>query len=157
MNESDGIVMKLRNYIVENRCWFTIDQCLTILDRLSPQPDISGGRNIYPLRMEVLVALFARIIDHEDFCWRILRGRLSLEEQDELVSRLGWLKLFDPYHPEGLYKLNLEHAEDRKMALLLLHVCAHEEAFFWNDVTMNAVPLSSVPASWNRGLPEHGR
>ena len=86
------------------------------------------------------MAVYGRLIDHEDFSIKVFRS-LSNEEQDEIVHRIGWLKLFDPYNPEGLYKLNLEQQEDRRMAMLLLHLCAHEEAFYWKDVTMNAVPL----------------
>ena len=156
LSESEGILMKLRDYIVKNNSWFSIDQALSFVSKLPPQHEQAGGRNVYTLRIDVLVALFARIVDHSDFCWQIMRT-LHAEEQDELVHRLGWLKLFDPYHPEGLYKLNLERAEDRKMALLLLHVCAHEEAFFWKDTTMNSVPLATIPSSWSRGLPNSGR
>ena len=156
LSTSEGILMKLRDHIVKNKAWFSIDQVLSFISKLPPHPEHAGGRNVYTLRIDVLVAFFARIVDHSDFCWRIMRT-LHSEEQDELVSRLGWLKLFDPYHPEGLYKLNLERAEDRRMALLLLHVCAHEEAFFWKDTTMNSVPLATIPAQWSRGLPGGGR
>ena len=164
LSETDGMLMKIRGHIVTTGVWLTIDQVLALVGRLPPQPETGGSgssgggskRNIYPLRIDVLVACFARIIDHSDFCWRIMRT-LHAEEQDELVHRLGWLKLFDPYHPEGLYKLNLERAEDRRMALLLLHVCAHEEMFFWKDTTLNGMPMASIPAKWSRGLPEQGR
>ena len=158
LSEAEGILMHLRESIVQNKFYFSIGQTLTLLDRLPPPSETSshGTKKVYQLRVDCIIAMFARIVDGSDFTYRILRT-LSQVEQDELVYRIGWLKLFDPYHPEGLYKLSLNRADDRRMALLLLHVCAHEEAFFWKDTTLNAVPLASIPSKWSRGMPSSGR
>ena len=90
------------------------------------------------------MAVYGRLIDHEDFSIKCFDP--FLRSETKLFIALVGSNFLTLIIQKGL-QVKLEQQEDRRMAMLLLHLCAHEEAFYWKDVTMNAVPLTSIPSS----------
>ena len=102
--EMDAIIMKLREYIAKHKCYFDTSQMSKLISSLPPKP---LGDGIYDLRVELVVALFSRIVDIENFS-TVVREQLPENERREITHRLGWLNTFNPYQPTGDYRLCLK-------------------------------------------------
>jgi hypothetical protein len=149
---NESLVMKIREYISEYEVFFTCEHLEHLISVLPPKPQKD---KIHKLKIEMIVAMFARLVDVEHFSWSIMHS-LSKLELNQVVQRLGWLNVFDPYHPQGEYNLNLEKAEHRKLASMLCRLVQHEEDFQWVDSTYDGFPFD-LPVSWSRRVPKTGR
>ena len=82
-------------------------------------------------RVETVVTLFARCLDHEHFY--TIQRNLTAEETVELKQRLGSLQLMNPYMPDGPYRLDLAYHDERKVALMLIWLAEGEPGENWED------------------------
>ena len=86
---------------------FLSSRQLSDLVRMFPQ-------SLPGLRVELVVALFSRVVDPPGM-HRVLFA-LSLPERKQLRHRMGWLNLWDPMMPDGRYVLDLSVWEERVVA-----------------------------------------
>ena len=131
LGHSDSVIMKMREYIADFQVYFECEQLEYLLSVLPPK---KANEKYNILKIEMITALFARIVDIEHFSWMVMH---SLEESDkkEVIKRVGILNVFDPHHPQGEYVLNLEKSEHRKLARMLASLVDHEPDFAWVDGT----------------------
>ena len=139
LGHSDSVIMKMREYIADFQVYFECEQLEYLLSVLPPK---KANEKYNILKIEMITALFARIVDIEHFSWMVMH---SLEESDkkEVIKRLGILNVFDPHHPQGEYVLNLEKSEHRKLARMLASLVDHEPDFAWVDGTYVIILLKS--------------
>ena len=151
LTHSDSLVMKIREYIAEYQVFFTCEQLEHLLAVLPKKPQ---NKKVHTLKIEMIVAMFARLVDVEHFSWIIMHN-LGKGERKAVINRVGWLNVFDPHHPQGEYNLNLEKAEHRKLARILTRLVQHEDDFQWTNATFNGFPFE-LPISWARRVPKTG-
>ena len=101
-----------------NKVYITCRQ-LAILLELFPQGNIWKAENYGTYRVELIVSVYARIIDHQHL--DIALNVLEPEEIACLYCRLGYFNMFNPLKPEGSYIINLgRNVEDRQFAKLFV-------------------------------------
>ena len=109
--------------------WMEVKQFVIILELFNVgcvQKTILGS-----YRVEFIVVLFGRILDLQNFC-NIL-AVLTAEEHAAVIARLGWLSVFNPCKPDGCYRLDLSHWEERQIAKMLIHLSLIEPGQRWKD------------------------
>ena len=141
--------------------WFTSEQAQLLAVALDPAEGLALPINP---RVEVLVALHARVVDLYNF-GNVAR-MLPEAERAELVHRLGWLNTWSPLRPDGPVMLDLSQAEERVVAKALALLAEVEKpgerwggATFQECITQHPIPnWSPIPPAWNRedGLPKKG-
>ena len=128
-------------------------------------------------RVEVIVTLFNQIADMVNF--PSIAKVLTSFEKACLIFRLGWLAVWNPLRPDGIYTLQLKRREERQLARILIALLVSGPNMQWSSVTYTApgealpvaVPSTVVGAdedddesSWNlpslwqteNGLPQDG-
>jgi len=125
-------------------------------------------------REELLVALFPKVVDAENFHRALRASPCSLSDRSWLRScrRLGPLNLFDPAAPDGLYDLELRYPDERRLAGVLVKLAfaeslTHVEAAqFRLLMDRDSFPGWEVPINWDvanykgkthSGVPATGR
>ena len=97
---------------------------LALLTDIFPGGDINISQYGGNYRVELVVRLFSRVIDPQNF--GIISKTLSEIEISKIIHRLGWLTCgFHPLSPFGFKVLDLSIREERcvyKMILLLSHL-----------------------------------
>jgi hypothetical protein len=99
--------------------WITCAQAAFIASRF-PQ----FGNENHPLRESVIVYLFSRVIDLENF--HSVVSTLPATNTSDLYRRVGWLNAINPYEVDFLFTLNLSYADERLMAATLAKFAAVE-------------------------------
>jgi len=104
-------------------------------------------------RVEVFVIFFCRLVDEE--CTFLCLEELSQIERQAVMHRLGPLNLFNPFRPDGYYKLDLSQHDTHLLGRILIKMavgehgkCLHEE--FYNGFGC------ALPISWIKTLPKKG-
>ena len=64
---------------------------------------------------------------------------LSWPERKALISRLGYLNLWDPMRPDGTYHLALNVPDERQMAVHLVRLAVVEPGENWEDECYNDI------------------
>jgi hypothetical protein len=100
----------------------TCHQLAFLLYRMSLQdPDmfVEGMKRAYgSTRVEVVIALYNQISDIVNL--PCLMKHLTVHERACLIFRLGWLNLWSPLRPTGIYHLRFHQREERQMIRLLI-------------------------------------
>jgi hypothetical protein len=90
-----------------------------------PIPESAASKKRYEkyedLRVELLVIMFARVVDHLGFRHQIYE-KLSAPEQKKLCQRLGDFNLFCEDVAVGMYELSLDQMEHRRIMQEILHL-----------------------------------
>ena len=77
--------------------------------------------NIYDhLRVEVIVMLFDRIVDLENF--ELILMVLNAREHAAIRARIGILNIFNPCKPDGYHVYNMSFWEERQVVKMLVHL-----------------------------------
>lgn len=89
-------------------------------------------------------------------CVAAVLWAFTLPERKEVVCRIGWLCLWNPLLPDGMYHLDMSVWEDHKLAELLVKLAVVEPGENWEDETYNPTCVAlraaaAVPAV--RALP----
>lgn len=106
------------------------------------------------LRVQLILSVFSHIIDVENF-GLIYDHLLNVDEQTEVLHRLGMLNIFDPMDPDREYKMDLRRWDHREMCKILVLLGAHEPGdnwvgggeFRWGKYD-EPVPGWMLPAKW---------
>jgi hypothetical protein len=83
-------------------------------------------------RTVVIAELFSKIIDVHNF--ELVIMQLSPEEHACVQARIGLLNIFNPWKPEGIWKLDLSRHEERYVAKMLIQMSIQEPG----DHTVNS-------------------
>ena len=106
----------------------------------------------FMLRVEVVLALFARVVDLENM-WECF-DLLPQEEQDEARHRLGYMNMYNPVHPDRFYKCDLTVRDHRELAKVLVKLAVVEPGENWvneryrRNKTMDWIPGWELPKEW---------
>lgn len=145
----DRTMLKDRLNIIRKhstKIWFSSEQVRSVLYHLDTPEE----------QVEAFVTLFCRIVDEENM--NIIFKTFSTEQKMLLHQRLGYINLFNPYHPEGRYKLDLTKYDHHFVAKLIICLtmsehrggtpCLHEER-------LNGLGWA-LAESWIHEVPKHG-
>eukprot|EP01035_Chromulina_nebulosa_P020409 gene20409-26486_t len=113
-------------------------------------------------RVELIVSLFSRIVDLHNF--NFLLSVLTAEEVACIYIRIGWLCLFNPMRPEGVYRLDLSRWEERQVAKMLIHLSVVEPGINWYDESYTSSHQGKPMPGWTltkvwyteNGMPKQG-
>ncbi|CBJ32832.1 Hypothetical leucine rich repeat protein [Ectocarpus siliculosus] len=113
--------------------------------------------------VEAVTFLFRRLTDRENF--HRVTHQLPDEDMVRVGDALGWLNVFNPFRPDGTYRLNLNRPDEKRLAAAVMELVripmdigkpALMQAFpsgAFGSHTENFVP----PKTWKRALPSSGR
>ncbi|CAM9380917.1 unnamed protein product, partial [Ectocarpus sp. 13 AM-2016] len=113
--------------------------------------------------VEAVTFLFRRLTDRENF--HRVTHQLPDEDMVRVGDALGWLNVFNPFRPDGIYRLNLNRPDEKRVAAAVMDLAqipmdigkaALMQAFpsgAFGAHTENFVP----PKTWKRALPSSGR
>jgi hypothetical protein len=128
--------------------WLTCAQAAFIASRF-PQ----FGNEGHPLRESVIVFLFSRVVDVENFY--VVVSTLPPNNYCGVYRRLGWLNAINPHELDYLFNLDLSRADERLMAATLAKFAAVEpgdnmlEARYRRTFEDDIFSFGwDVPASW---------
>jgi hypothetical protein len=110
-------VMHLRTLL--GGLWITCAQAAFIASRF-PQFGSEG----HPLRETVIVVLFSRVVDLENF--RIVVETLPPNNFRGVYSRVGWMNAINPHEVDYLFNLDLSKGDERLLAATLSKFAAVE-------------------------------
>ncbi|KAG7393445.1 NLR, CARD domain-containing protein 3 [Phytophthora pseudosyringae] len=125
-NTVEGLQQKLQllDILVADR-WLS---CAQVQELVSAFP------NAVRARARAACLAFSRIVDLENFIQ--IYDRLSLDDQEECVRRLGWLNLFDPLQPDRQYPpLDLSIYDERELVQLLAQLALQEGNNCWQNAS----------------------
>ena len=97
------------------------------------------------VKARVVVCLISRISDLHNFVY-ILRS-LKSDAQHEIISRVGWLNVFNPLRPAFNYDLSLRHWDNCVMVSMLTRMADKESSpgcMQIKEDVRSQVPLSSI-------------
>lgn len=104
------------------------------------------------LRGDIFVTLWPRVTNEEDLY--IALGKLQPDEEDNVRSRIGTLSVFNPFAPDGGYRLNLAQHEDRLLGFTLLQLAVDEDGENIVEEALNGDESFASPVEWlEEGLP----
>ena len=110
-------VMHLRSLV--GRLWINCIQATFIASRF-PQ----FGNDGHPLRESVIVLLFSRIVDIENF--RLVVESVPTNNCYNIYRRVGWLNAINPHEVDFLFNLDLSIGDERLMAAIIAKFAAVE-------------------------------
>ncbi|CAM9154523.1 unnamed protein product [Ectocarpus sp. 4 AP-2014] len=137
--------------------WLSTDQLARILYALKHDKDNPCDP------VEAVTFLFRRLTDRENF--HRVTHQLPDEDMVRVGDALGWLNVFNPFRPDGTYRLNLNRPDEKRVAAAVMELvripmdigkAALMQAFpsgAFGAHTENFVP----PKTWKRTLPSSGR
>jgi len=113
-------------------------------------------------RVELIVSLFSRIVDLHNF--NFLLAVLTTEEIACIYIRIGWLCIFNPMKPEGVYRLDLSKWEERQIAKMLIHLSVVEPGINWYEESYTSSHQGKPMPGWTltkvwyteNGMPKQG-
>jgi hypothetical protein len=132
-----------------------------------PEMFTEGMRKPYgSTRVEVIISLYNQISDPVNL--PCLLKHLTTHEKAVIILRLGWLNIWSPLRPNGVYRLRFQKREERQMIRLLIATSMLRTEEEWSQVRVvdlhgHATELtpngdSAIPAEWHKeeGLPTEG-
>jgi hypothetical protein len=119
-------------------------------------------RHFGSYRVELVVALFSRVVDIHNFDL-VLRVLMPYEHA-QVICRLGMLNLFNPLKPEGSICLNIGRHEERTVSKMLIALKIKERGDAWRNYSFRLdfdsvkIPAWELPEPWlvNETLPDKG-
>jgi len=142
-------------------------------DFLRQLPDDSKHPFLQRHLADLVVHLFSRTADTENFYWTVLHPLFpDPGARSKVVHRLGWLNVFNPRRPEILrYVFDLAFPDHFKMANVMTQIAAVEPGMnfklpiFKRENHWDPMPGWELPAAWDaarytgnltRGVPKMG-
>lgn len=138
------------------RTWILCRHLILILECFVNFGYIKQTKYFGTYRVDLVVALFARVVDIHNFdhvvisiprsshavlsivlislcslCVDCQLNCLSPLEAAAVICRLGWLNLYNPCKPEGSWELDLSRREERIIAKTLCVLATHEPGDNW--------------------------
>lgn len=104
-------------------------------------------------RVEVFIIFFCRLVDEE--CMFLCLDELTKIERQAVMHRLGPLNLFNPFRPDGFYKLDLSQHDTHLLAEILIKMAVGENGKCLFDERYNGFGFS-LPVTWIKDLPKKG-
>ena len=104
-------------------------------------------------RTELFVVFFCRLVDEENM--HLALSALSEEEQEVIMHRLGPLNLFNPFQPDGKYKLDLAQHDTHLLAEILIKLGIGEQGKTLHNEHYNGFRFQ-LPVSWINSVPKKG-
>lgn len=101
----------LNFHLLSSMYYFDCDQLVAVLDKFT-EPHAQA---------EVAISCFCRIVDLEHFEDSILKV-LPQSTYKQVLSRLGWLNVWNPQQPYMPYEISLQMADERVLAKLIIKV-----------------------------------
>eukprot|EP01038_Epipyxis_sp_PR26KG_P005119 gene5119-7131_t len=144
------------------RSWIFCRHMVIILDCFRNYGYIKQTRLFGTYRVDLIVALFARIIDLHNF--EFIMEVLSPFESACLICRIGWLNIYNPCKLEGSYELDLSRREERIIGKTLCILATFEpgdnwtfQKFRWTR-NMESMPGWELTQPWltEDGMPKRG-
>jgi hypothetical protein len=153
----------------------TCRQLSFILHRMAlqdPEMFAEGLRKPFgSTRVEVLIALYNQLSDIANL--PCLVKHLTVHERAALIFRLGWLNIWSPVRPNGIYHLRFHQREERQLIRLLIAISCletetewktgkltgHDPASLGAETTLTRNESGSIiPSEWHKedGLPARG-
>jgi hypothetical protein len=113
-------------------------------------------------RVEVVVLLFCRVVDVQNF--DLVWERLTPQEIACIYCRLGMLNFFNPLKLEGCYSLDVSRYEERVVAKMLAAISTVEPGENWLEETFRweyfaeCIPGWELTKSWlkDENMPHRG-
>lgn len=133
---------------------------------------VDGMRKPYgSTRVEVVIALYNQISDIVNL--PCLMKHLTIYERAVLIFRLGWLNIWSPIRPNGIYHLRFHQREERQLIRLLISLSLLETEKEWKSGKLflsdsenilggvDLVPNENgciIPSEWHKedGIPSKG-
>jgi hypothetical protein len=103
--------------------WLYCKHVSLILELFSPL-GLAPRSTMGSYRVELIVLLFDRIVDLHNF--EVIFMVLNSEEHAAVLSRIGYLNLFNSSKPEGSWAIDLSRHEERQVTKLLIHLSVVE-------------------------------
>ena len=94
-------------------------------------------------RVELIVLLFNKVVDLHNFEFVFMH--LTAEEQGQVVGRIGYLNIFNPWKPNGYIALDLSRWEERQVAKILIHLSCAEAGEGWAEQKYQYPSLDTEP------------
>jgi hypothetical protein len=122
---------------------------------------------------DLVVHLFSRCLDPENFYWAVLDPTFPIpQNRNEVIHRLGWLNVLDVRNPEiAGYDIDLRYPDHWKVAHVLTQLAAVEPGLNFKHPTfrrlhgLDPIPGWDLPANWDvvrytgnlaKGIPTDG-
>merc|ERR1711871_587912 len=141
--ERDGSAEEI---IFELRAWFAQNHLVLNCSTLAAVLDFVKGDG--SLLVETAVYCFGILLDPENFRDAVLTVcSADGEEWGQIVRRLGWASVIDPFSVSGTYPFRLKVPEDRRVANYLVQIYFLEEDVTVSSARFNGVPFG-MPAHW---------
>jgi hypothetical protein len=115
--------------------------------------ELVGAMETSDDKVRIYTQLYARIVDEENM--HLLSSRLSREEKQRVNHQLGALSTFNPMYPDGPYRLDLSHNDDRLVAICLAQLEVAEPGDNWIGETYDGKPFG-VTITWVKDPPKTG-
>ena len=74
----------------------------------------------------------------------------------EIYKRFGILNLFNPFRPNGSYRLDLGIYEEKVVCKILLELAKNEGLGQMTNVVLNGNPVEAIDKDFAASLPEKG-
>jgi hypothetical protein len=100
-------------------------------------------------RVEVVIALYNQLCDIVNL--PCLMKHLTIHERAVLIFRLGWLNLWSPVRPNGVYHLRFHHREERQLIRLLIATSCLQTETEWKTAKLSGVESASSLSSTGGG------
>ena len=146
LRKAKTLILRIREIVSTMRKRvFTTDQISRLMMCLP--------ESVMSLRVEIVIACFARIGDMENFYDLIDPPELTVDYWEGVVERLGWLNVFNPLKPDHHYFLDLKWADHNKLASILIQLEVKEEGDNWVDYRhrLTEAVEGSVMGGWIGG------
>ena len=141
-------------------------------EREAAEAEGAAAKLLGPL-VDLVVHLFSRCADPENFYWAVLDPTFPLaEHRNAVINRIGWLNVLDVRNPEiEGYDLDLRVPDHWKVAHMLTQLAAVEPGLNFKDPTfrrthaLDPIPGWDLPANWDverydgnlpKGIPTDG-
>ena len=131
-------------------------------DQIAGPQGVATSLGLNGARMVDLICVaWGRTVDVASYHGLALGVAKILGEPERLRTheRLGIMFAFDPEHPDGTWKMNLELEEDRRVAEMLVTLAVKEDGENWKDEfwSLAAAPETwGLPATWIEEVPREG-
>ena len=107
--------------------------CRHVAAIITATPHGTAGRTDWfgSYHVDLIVSLFSRIVDIHNF--EVIMSTLNAEECAGVYCRIGWLNIFNPTKPEGMYCLDFCRYEERLCAKMMIGLALVEPGDNWKD------------------------